>query len=45
MITQTYLVAEPGCEIRLRRREWSGGKVVILHRSTKRISDTEVIET
>jgi CYTH domain-containing protein len=45
MITQTYLVAEPGCEIRLRRREWSGGKVVNLHRSTKRISDTEVIET
>ena len=45
MITQTYLVAEPGCEIRLRRREWSGGKVVILHRSKKRISETEVIET
>ena len=45
MITQTYLVAEPGCEIRLRRREWSGGKVVNVHRSTKRISDTEVIET
>ena len=45
MITQTYLVAEPGCEIRLRRREWSGGKVVNLHRSTKRISDTEIIET
>ena len=45
MITQTYLVAEPGCEIRLRRREWSGGKVVILHRSKKRISEAEVIET
>ena len=26
-------------------REWSGGKVVILHRSKKRISETEVIET
>lgn len=23
-ITQTYLVAEPGCEIRLRRRAWQG---------------------
>lgn len=23
-ITQTYLVAEPGCEVRLRRRQWSG---------------------
>ena len=45
LITQTYLVAEPGCEVRLRRREWSGGKVVNLHRSRKRISDTEIIET
>ena len=45
LITQTYLVAEPGCEVRLRRREWTGGKVVIVHRSKKRISDTEVIET
>jgi len=44
-ITQTYLVAEPGCEIRLRRREWSGGKVVNVHRSKKRVSETEVIET
>ena len=44
-ITQTYLVAEPGSEVRLRRREWSGGKVVNVHRSKKRISDTEVIET
>ena len=45
MITQTYLVAEPGCEVRLRRREWSGGKVVNVHRSKKRISDNEFIET
>ena len=44
-ITQTYLVAEPGCEVRLRRRKWSGGKVVNVHRSKKRISETEVIET
>ena len=45
LITQTYLVAEPGSEVRLRRREWSGGKVVNVHRSKKRISETEVIET
>ena len=45
LITQTYLVSEPGSEVRLRRREWSGGKVVNVHRSKKRISDTEVIET
>ena len=45
LITQTYLVAEPGSEVRLRRREWSGGKVVNVHRSKKRISDKEVIET
>jgi CYTH domain-containing protein len=44
-ITQTYLVAEPGCEIRLRRRQWSGGKVVNVHRSKKRISETEELET
>ena len=44
-ITQTYLVAEPGCEIRLRRRQWSGGKVVNVHRSKKAVSDTEKIET
>jgi CYTH domain-containing protein/thymidylate kinase len=44
-ITQTYLVAEPGSEVRLRRREFSGGKVVNVHRSRKRISDTEIIET
>ena len=44
-ITQTYLVAEPGSEVRLRRREWSGGKVVNVHRSKKRLSETEVIET
>ena len=45
LITQTYLVSEPGSEVRLRRREWSGGKVVNVHRSKKRINDNEVIET
>ena len=44
-ITQTYLVTEPGGEVRLRRREFSGGKVINLHRSRKRVSDTEIIET
>ena len=44
-ITQTYLVSEPGSEIRLRRREFSGGKVVNVHRTKKRVSDTEIIET
>jgi len=44
-ITQTYLVTEPGGEVRLRRRAFSGGKVVNVHRSRKRVSDTEIIET
>ena len=43
-ITQTYLVAEPGCEVRLRQRNWHG-KVVNVHRTKKRISDTEEIQT
>ena len=44
-ITQTYLVAEPGTEVRLRRRQFSGGKVINVHRSKKRLSESEVIET
>jgi CYTH domain-containing protein/thymidylate kinase len=43
-ITQTYLVAEPDCEIRLRKRDWRGKKVYI-HKTKRRISDTESIET
>ena len=43
-ITQTYLVAEPGCEIRLRKREWAGNRVNV-HTTKKRISETEMIET
>ena len=43
-ITQTYLSAEPGAEVRLRRRNWQG-KTVIVHTSRKRISDTEEIVT
>lgn len=43
-ITQTYLVAEPGCEVRLRRRSWQG-KHVNVHTMKKRVSDTEVLQT
>ncbi|MBO6144895.1 MAG: AAA family ATPase [Prevotella sp.] len=43
-ITQTYLVADPDCEIRLRRRDW-GGEVVNVHKTKKRISANEVLET
>lgn len=43
-ITQTYLTAEPGLEIRLRQREWQG-KAVYVHTTTKKVSDTEQIVT
>ena len=43
-ITQTYLVAEPGCEVRLRRRGW-GGKFVNVHTTKKKISETEELVT
>ena len=43
-ITQTYLVAEPGCEVRLRRRGW-GGKFVNVHTNKKRVSGAEEIVT
>lgn len=43
-ITQTYLVAEPGCEIRLRRRRWDG-KFVNVHTTKKKISQTEELVT
>ena len=43
-ITQTYLVSDPNCIIRLRRRDWQG-EVVNVHKTRKRISDTEVVET
>lgn len=46
-IVQTYLVAEPGCEVRLRRRSWSGltQPFVNVHNTKRRTSDNEVIET
>lgn len=43
-ITQTYLVADPGVEVRLRRRCW-GGEVVNVHKTKKRVSRTEFLET
>lgn len=43
-ITQTYLVAEPGCEVRLRRRGWQG-KYVYVHTTKKNISNSEQLET
>ena len=43
-ITQTYLVADPDCEIRLRRRDW-GSEVVNVHKTKKRLPNGEVLET
>ncbi len=44
-IIQTYLTsAEPGTEVRLRKRGWQG-KYVYLHKTKKRISDTEQLVT
>ena len=44
-ILQTYLVSEPGTEVRLRRRSWSSGKVVNVHNTKKRSAPGEQIET
>lgn len=43
-ITQTYLQAEPGAEIRLRRRGW-GQKQVYVHTTKKKTSDNEELVT
>ncbi|SET19031.1 AAA family ATPase [Prevotella sp. kh1p2] len=43
-ITQTYLVAEPDCEVRLRKRAWQG-KDVYVHTTKKKLSDKEQLET
>ena len=43
-ITQTYLVADPDCEVRLRRRSWDG-EFVNVHKTKKRVSATEILET
>ena len=44
-IFQTYLVADPDYEVRLRRRRWKGGKTVNVHTTKKRIGTDRVIET
>ena len=44
-ILQTYLVSEPGTEVRLRRRSWKSGKVVNVHNTKKRTGPGEQIET
>lgn len=44
-IVQTYLVSDPGTEVRLRRRSWTSGKVVNIHTTKKRTADNEEIET
>jgi CYTH domain-containing protein/predicted ATPase len=43
-ISQTYLVSEPGTEVRLRRRSWQG-KWVNVHTTKKRTPGNEEIET
>lgn len=44
-ISQTYLVADPGCEVRIRRRHWGDGKFVNVHTTRKRISEQEELIT
>ena len=44
-ITQTYLVADPDSEVRLRKRVWNNGKPVYLLNSKKKVSEHEQIET
>ena len=43
-ITQTYLVADPDSEVRLRKRVWNGKPVYLLN-SKKKVSEHEQIET
>lgn len=43
-ITQTYLVADPGCEIRLRRRGWNGNYVYV-HTTKKLTANRQQVET
>ena len=44
-IFQTYLVADPDYEVRLRRRRWKGGKTVNVHTTKKRVGTDHEIET
>lgn len=43
-ILQTYLTAEPGCEVRLRRRT-TNGNVINIHTTRKRLSSSEELVT
>ena len=43
-IFQTYLVADPDYEVRLRRRRWKGGKTVNVHTTKKRVGTNREIE-
>ena len=43
-IQQTYLTAEPGCEVRLRRRT-SGANTLNIHTTRRRVSQTEELVT
>ncbi|MBM6991959.1 MAG: AAA family ATPase [Prevotella sp.] len=44
-ITQTYLVAEPDSEVRLRKRLWANGKRVNVHTMKKAVGGNEQVET
>lgn len=44
-IWQTYLVSEPGSEVRLRRRMWEKGKFINVHTTKRRVNENEEIET
>ena len=43
-ITQTYLLADPGSEVRLRKRGWQGS-YEYFQTAKKQVSETEMIET
>jgi len=44
-IVQTYLVSEPGTEVRLRRRTWRDKKTVNVHKTSKGTADNQQIQT
>ena len=44
-IVQTYLVADPDSEVRLRRRIWANGKRVNVHTMKKTVGNNQQVET
>ena len=44
-IVQTYLVADPDSEVRLRQRVWPGGKRVNVHTMKKTVGHNQQVET